>query len=62
MWKKILKKMALFFLKMSLKSLFNAIDKNNDGKLSKQEIKEFVNTVRSFMLETQEDLYIKKNL
>ena len=40
-WKKVLKKLAKFLLVQGFNLLWNSIDKNKDGKVSKQELKEF---------------------
>ena len=40
-WKKVLKKIVKFLLVQSFNLLWSAIDKNKDGKVSKQELKEF---------------------
>lgn len=46
MWKKILKSLALFLIDLAFKAIFKAIDKDKDGKLSEEEIKQFTNLIR----------------
>jgi Ca2+-binding EF-hand superfamily protein len=41
MWKQILKSLSKMLLNWGFNLLFNAIDKNKDGTLSKSELKEF---------------------
>jgi hypothetical protein len=47
-WKKWLRKVALFFLKISLDAAWNVVDKNKDGKISKTEAKEFWDLVKKY--------------
>lgn len=45
MWKKILKQLGKALLVWGLNLVFENIDKNKDGKLSKKELKEFKDLV-----------------
>jgi len=45
MWKTILKQIGLWLIDVGFTFVFNTIDKNKDGSLSKKEINEFVKFV-----------------
>lgn len=45
-WRNILRSIGLFLLRKGFDLLFKIIDKDGDGKLSKQEIKEFTNLIK----------------
>lgn len=51
LYKEIIKKLAIFLLKLAGNMLFKAIDTDNDGKLSRKELKEFVLTLHSIVEE-----------
>ena len=53
MWKKILLQLGKVLLNFGLSLMFNAVDKNADGKLSKEEI-------HNFVVDTLEKIYKKK--
>ncbi len=42
MWKNILKQLGMILLNFALSLMFKAVDKNNDGELSKEEIYNYV--------------------
>lgn len=48
-WKRLIRKIGMFLVKRGLKILWNRIDKNNDGKLEKKEIKAFVKDVKNYL-------------
>lgn len=45
MWKIILKKIGLWLVNVGVNFVFNTIDKNKDGSLSKNELNEFWNMI-----------------
>ena len=47
-WKKLLRKLAKWFLGISLSAVWNVVDKNKDGKISKTEAKEFWDLVKKY--------------
>ena len=48
-WKRLIRKIGMFLVMRGLKILWNRIDKNNDGKLEKKEIKAFVKDVKNYL-------------
>ena len=50
-WKKVLKKLAKFLLVQGFNLLWNSIDKNKDGKVSKQELNEFKALIKKKLAE-----------
>jgi len=46
-WRTVVKQIGLWLLNIGFTFVFNAIDKDKDGKLSKQEINEFVKYIES---------------
>jgi len=48
-WRRLIRKIGMFLVMRGLKILWNRIDKNNDGKLEKKEIKAFVKDVKNYL-------------
>lgn len=46
-WRTILKKIGIFWLKAGARALYNAVDKDKDGKLSREEILDALNYVKN---------------
>jgi hypothetical protein len=47
-WKKWLRKLAKWLLSVSLSAVWNLVDKNKDGKISKTEAKEFWALIKKY--------------
>ena len=46
-WKELIKSVAKFLIGLAFNMIFNAIDKDKDGKLSHDEINEFVDLINN---------------
>lgn len=48
-WKKVLKSVAKILINLAFKTLFNALDRNKDGKVSKKELNLFLKDIKQWI-------------
>ena len=49
MWRNLLRKIGMWLVMKGLRMLYKRVDRNNDSKLSMQEIKQFAKDVRKYL-------------